>query len=80
IGLAIFNLIPIPPLDGSKIISYFTSYKVDRWIEKNYMIINIVFLFVIASRILSVPLGLVRNIIIKFLWFITGFIPELMGV
>lgn len=80
IGLAIFNLIPIPPLDGSKIISYFTSYKIDRWIEKNYMIINIVFLFVISSRILSVPLGFVRDIIIKFLWFITGFIPELMGV
>lgn len=79
IGLAIFNLIPIPPLDGSKILSYFTSYKVDRWIEKNYMIINIVFLFVIVSGILSGPLGFVRNIIIKFLWFITGFIPKLMG-
>ena len=29
LGLAIFNLIPIPPLDGSHILGYFTSSKVD---------------------------------------------------
>lgn len=29
VGLAVFNLIPIPPLDGQKILSYFTSSKVD---------------------------------------------------
>ncbi|MBQ8868948.1 MAG: site-2 protease family protein [Oscillospiraceae bacterium] len=27
IGLAFFNLIPIPPLDGSRILSYFLPYK-----------------------------------------------------
>lgn len=79
IGLAIFNLIPIPPLDGSKVLSYFTSSKVDRWIEKNYMIIYIVFMVVIMTGVLSVPLGFIRSAVIKFLWFITGFIPKLMG-
>ena len=48
-------------------------------IEKNYMIINVVFLILVVSGILSGPLGWVRNIIIKFLWLITGFIPKLMG-
>ena len=31
VGLAVFNLIPIPPLDGYNVLSYFTSEKVDRW-------------------------------------------------
>lgn len=31
VGLAIFNLIPLPPLDGFNVLSYFTSEKFDRW-------------------------------------------------
>ncbi|NLZ46175.1 MAG: site-2 protease family protein, partial [Clostridiales bacterium] len=34
IGLAIFNLLPIPPLDGSRILSYFTSAKFDRKVDE----------------------------------------------
>ncbi|WP_286978993.1 site-2 protease family protein [Aminobacterium sp. UBA5514] len=33
VGLAVFNLIPIPPLDGSKILYYFLP---PRWIEKYF--------------------------------------------
>ena len=34
VGLAMFNLLPIPPLDGSKILSYFTGPKLDRFIAQ----------------------------------------------
>ena len=79
IGLALFNLIPIPPLDGSKIVSYFTSASFDRWINQHQMIISIVFMAVVLSRVLSVPLNWAAGHILDFFWLITNFIPKLMG-
>ena len=79
IGLAIFNLIPIPPLDGSKIISYFTSAKLDRWIYEHQLIVNAVFFAVIITGILSKPLNIIGGYVNDLFWFITNFIPKLMG-
>ena len=79
IGLAIFNLIPIPPLDGSKIISYFTSAKLDRWIYEPQLIVNAVFFAVIITGILSKPLNIIGGYVYDLFWFITNFIPKLMG-
>ena len=79
IGLAIFNLIPIPPLDGSKIISYFTSAKLDRWIYEHQLIVNAVFFAVIITGILSKPLNIIGGYVYDLFWFITNFTPKLMG-
>ena len=35
VGLGIFNLIPLPPLDGSKIIMPFLPYKAKQWFINN---------------------------------------------
>lgn len=78
VGLAIFNLIPIPPLDGSKVLSYFTSAKFDKLIFGNPMVINIIFIVVLLSGILNTPIGFIRNHICDFMFFVTGFIPKLM--
>lgn len=79
IGLAIFNLIPIPPLDGSKILNYFTPAKWDRWVYEHQMIVNLIFLGVIATGILTTPLSFIRDYILDFFLLITNFIPKLMG-
>ena len=41
IGLGVFNLIPLPPLDGSKIIMPFLPYKAKEWftIMSNYFLL-----------------------------------------
>ena len=80
IGLAIFNLIPIPPLDGSKIVQYFTSAKFDRMMAQYSQYISIGFMIIVLSGILSRPLGWIDGKILDFFWFITSFIPSLMGV
>lgn len=79
IGLAIFNLVPIPPLDGSKILSYFTSAKVDRWFIRNEQIVRIVFLVVLVSPILHGPLGFVEDKVFELFTLMTNWIPALMG-
>lgn len=79
VGLAVFNCIPIPPLDGSKILSYFTSAKFDRFVYGNPMITQLVFLLVVTSGILNKPLSFISGYVVEFFWFITNFIPKLMG-
>ena len=57
IGLGVFNLIPLPPLDGSKIFINFMPYNARRWIQEHEQIFYIVFLVIwftgMASFIIS---------------------------
>lgn len=46
IGLGVFNLIPLPPLDGSKIISGFLPYNIRNWFERYYHIFYTAFVII----------------------------------
>lgn len=65
IGLGVFNLIPLPPLDGSKILMHFLPYNGKQWFENNQMYFYIGFLIIfitgIASNIISPIMGAVYN-------------------
>lgn len=56
IGLGVFNLIPLPPLDGSKILTHFLPYKAREWFYKNQQIFYIVFLVLFITNLSSVIL------------------------
>lgn len=63
INLAVFNLIPVPPLDGSRILFavlptkyYFAVMKYER-----YIVIGIMFL--LFTGLLSTPLSLLSNFV-----------------
>ena len=43
VGLGVFNLIPLPPLDGSKIIMPFLPYKAKQWFVNNEQIFSLIF-------------------------------------
>lgn len=49
IGIAVFNFIPIPPLDGSKILMGFLPDKVNFWIMQNQMTISIILIVLVFS-------------------------------
>ena len=53
IGLGIFNLIPLPPLDGSKILCGFLPYNAKNWIESHSQIFELIFIALWIVGILS---------------------------
>ena len=69
VGLGIFNLIPLPPLNGSKIIMPFLPYKAKQWFRNNEQIFYIIFVVIwitgIAGIIISPAINVVYTGIMK---------------
>mgnify|MGYP005761552649 CR=1 FL=1 len=65
LGLGIFNLIPLPPLDGSKILGIFLPYNAKVWFENNMNMFYLVFLLLwitgLAGAIISPIISLVDS-------------------
>lgn len=49
IGLGVFNLIPVYPLDGSKILNHFLPYKAREWMMNNQYILTIIVFIIVSS-------------------------------
>lgn len=76
VGLGLFNLIPLPPLDGSKILNHFLPYNAKIWFENNEQIFYIIFLVIwitgIAGSIISPAISFVYSWILKIVAMILG--------
>ncbi len=65
-GFGIFNLIPIPPLDGSKVVfSFLPDDKYYKFIEGAPWM-NFLFIALIFTGVLNSPLGMIRTQMISF--------------
>lgn len=74
ISLAVFNLIPIPPLDGYSVLSYFLPPKLTYKIAQYQQILFFVLMMLCFSRFLSVPIGFVSGLIYRLLDLLTAFL------
>ncbi|MBR6034156.1 MAG: site-2 protease family protein [Clostridia bacterium] len=73
VGLGVFNLIPLPPLDGSKILKRFLPYNARVWMEANEYVFYIIFLIIWITDIASLIITPIINAIISGLsWAIGG--------
>lgn len=77
--LAVFNLLPIPPLDGSRLASYFLPERIYFQIMQyeNFIFLGLVVL--IASGTLDGPLKFIYGVFYNLLDFLTGFINIIFG-
>lgn len=76
IGLGVFNLIPLPPLDGSKIFRNFMSYNIKQWLDKYEYIFYIIFLILwisgLASEIISPIIGFIADGLMNLIGMLFG--------
>ena len=70
--LTVFNLIPIPPFDGSRIFYAFLPPKLYFGVMKYERIIMLVFIFLFFLGFLSGPLAIAENWLINALFKLTG--------
>ena len=75
ISLAVFNLLPIPPFDGSRILLVFlkerTYFKLMQY--EQYIMIGV--LLICWTGILDYPLTFLNNAVMSFLDLTTSFVP-----
>lgn len=80
VSLAVFNMIPLPPLDGSKILGAFLSNKaLYNFYRYQNMIVMISFV-VLFSGVLSTPLAFLQNVLSNGVLWLAQSIYHLIGL
>ena len=76
VGLGVFNLIPLPPLDGSKVLLAFLPYSAREWYERNERMLYITFLIIwitpISSMIVAPFIKIISRGLLKLIIAIAG--------
>lgn len=68
--LAVFNMIPIPPLDGSRVFSLILPDNANNWLLRNERYLSMILLVLIIVGAFDAPLSLIRNAVYSLLFLI----------
>ena len=78
IGLGVFNLIPLPPLDGEKIFRNILPYKAQDWLTRNYQTLCLAFMllwiFGALERIVTPVIAVINDGLFYMVEIIVGFL------
>lgn len=74
INLFAFNMIPVPPLDGSRVLTYFLPPRAAIWFMRNQKYFYGIVMLLMVTGILSIPLSYVVSGIYQILYYLTKFL------
>ena len=80
IGLAVFNLLPIPPLDGSRIVGAFLSNRALYSYYRYQNIIMMVLMLVLFTGLLDGPISFLQNICYNGVMWLAQLPYQLFGL
>ncbi|CCX38957.1 peptidase M50 family [Clostridium sp. CAG:1013] len=80
ISLAVFNLIPMPPLDGSRIVAAFLSNRAIQTYYRYQNVFVMVMFFLLLSGSLSGPLGTAQSFFARIIFTLAEAPFKLFGV
>lgn len=72
IGLGVFNLIPLPPLDGEKIFRHILPYRAVEWLDRNAYTLNLIFLVLWITGLLSFVVSPVIDFVQSGIFWLVG--------
>ncbi|MBR0484870.1 MAG: site-2 protease family protein [Oscillospiraceae bacterium] len=78
INLCVFNMIPVPPLDGSRVLTYFLPPNMAVWFMRNQKYFYGIVMLLMVTGILSVPLSYAVGWVYQLLYYITKFLVGIL--
>lgn len=76
IGLGVFNLIPLPPLDGEKIFRHILPYHAIEWLDRNSNTLQLIFMVLwitgLLGYVVSPVVGFLSNALFRMVGAIFG--------
>lgn len=80
LGLGIFNLFPIPPLDGSKVFFSFLPNRIYMWILRYERYIMLLLFVLVFLNALDGPMGYLMNLLANGLCSLTRLPLEVLAI
>ena len=76
-GLMIFNLIPIPPLDGSKILLEFLPYRLQYKVYQYERYFSLILILLVYAGTITPVLSVLQMYVLRFYEFVSAFIVNI---